>query len=326
MAAGASLSLLPCLTDTDLQQMGITALGARKKLLLAAEELACAVEAAAAGGSSGGSSSQQDGEQEGEATAEAAGRQQQQQQAAEQERRESHARAGTSGVGDWRSLAAGSGGAAVVSILQYFKPTGGGKQRQPARDPGSILSYLRGPDGAPLPAPPPRPGAATAAAGAAAAGRRGGQKQWAHKEVAAAGGGGGKRAWGPRGGQVLPMRPWQLVPGTSFVVDRFCNLPAQVGGRGAAADAWPPPPLRRLRWHAAHATAGVPLHAQGPCPDLPLPAPCCTAVALSPLVPHPLPRRWVSWEAWEPAQTPMRLPGLAWGKGHDFYKCAFIEH
>jgi hypothetical protein len=28
------------------------------------------------------------------------------------------------------------------------------------------------------------------------------------------------------GGQVLPMRPWQVVPGTAFVVDRFCNLPA----------------------------------------------------------------------------------------------------
>ena len=23
-----------------------------------------------------------------------------------------------------------------------------------------------------------------------------------------------------------PIRPWQLVAGTQFVVDRFCNLPA----------------------------------------------------------------------------------------------------
>ena len=39
-----------------------------------------------------------------------------------------------------------------------------------------------------------------------------------------------------RAAQVLPMRAWQLVPGTpGFVVDRFCNLPQQVRGRGGAA-------------------------------------------------------------------------------------------
>ena len=139
------------------------------------------------------------------------------------EGREAHARAEASGVGNWRSLVAGGGGAAVVSILKYFKPVGGGKQHAAAaRDPGCILSYLRAPDGSALPAPP-KPAAAAAGRG----GKAPAQKQWAHKEVAA--GGGGKRKWGPRGGQPQPMRQWQLVPGTPFVVDRFNNLPQQVG-------------------------------------------------------------------------------------------------
>lgn len=38
-----------------------------------------------------------------------------------------------------------------------------------------------------------------------------------------------------RAAQVLPMRQWQLVPGTPFVVDRFCNLPVQVGDAGGTA-------------------------------------------------------------------------------------------
>lgn len=30
-----------------------------------------------------------------------------------------------------------------------------------------------------------------------------------------------------RAATVQPIRQWQLVPGTAFIVDRFCNLPAQ---------------------------------------------------------------------------------------------------
>lgn len=38
-----------------------------------------------------------------------------------------------------------------------------------------------------------------------------------------------RHAWSlaffPRKGGVVPLRPWQLVPGTQFVVDRFDSLP-----------------------------------------------------------------------------------------------------
>ena len=299
--AGAGLSLLPCLTDGDLRAMGVAALGARKKLLLAAEELLEAVEAAAAAaagsavadsGSEAPDQRQQQQQQQGggaglpaaglpPAAAEAQAAAQQRAAAAYrellQERRASHAQAGASGasgggasgLGNWRALAAGGGGPAVVScdILQYFKPVGGGTAKPKAGgappNPGSILAYLRNPDGSTPAAPVPAP----AAKGAAPRGGGGGKpaaQQWAHKAVA---GGGGKRTWGPRramlgrgggwwvwwcgraawstivhepaahahatappvrrGGQVLPMRPWQVVPGTGFVVDRFCNLPPQ---------------------------------------------------------------------------------------------------
>ncbi|KAI7837835.1 hypothetical protein COHA_008323 [Chlorella ohadii] len=192
--AGAGLSLLPCLTDADLQQMGIAALGARKKLLLAAEELADAVEAAA-GGEQGAAEGQQWAQQQepgteaGAAAVAAAGHHYSQllqehaaAAAAEDERRRSHAAAGPSGVGDWRSLVAGGGGAVVTSILNYFKPTGGGKpSKQAAANPGSILSYLKAPDGSSLPVPPPA--AQRPAGGGGRGSGKAGQKQWAHKQA-----------------------------------------------------------------------------------------------------------------------------------------------
>lgn len=200
--------------------MGIAALGARKKLLLAAEELLEAVEVAAGGSGSGGSSEggkaepreggqreggqrwqQQDGGQGGEGAAAVQQTAQQRAAAAYREllyeRRESNARASASGVGNWRTLAAGGGRATVAScdILQYFKPVGGGKQRQVptvAPNPGSILSYLHAPDGSALVASAPAAGA-----GRGRGGKQPAAQQWAHKAVAA-GGGGGKRGWGPR--------------------------------------------------------------------------------------------------------------------------------
>lgn len=207
--AGAGLALLPCLTDTDLQQMGITALGARKKLLLAAEELMEAAEAAVAAEVvvTGCDSAKQEGDEhwqgdEDAVAAAAAARgapasvgQQEEAAALLTQRRQSHAQAGSSGVGDWRALGMGAGGAAVpCSILQYFKPTGSTKKSavQPTAKPGCILSYLKAADGSSLPVP-------RSAQQQQGAGRgKGKQQQWAHKAVAADGGGGGGKRWGPR--------------------------------------------------------------------------------------------------------------------------------
>jgi hypothetical protein len=191
------------LTDQDLQHLGIATLGARKKVLLALEGLLAAAQAAPVAAAPGAEVAPGDERwsEAGQVGAPACNPQQLQQQQQQQleERRLAHAMAGPgggaarSGVGDWRALASGGGGPALVScnILQYFKPLGGGKPAAVARaGRGSILSYMRGADGAPL---PPQ-----AAKQAASRGRgRGGQQQWAHKAVAAEAGGGGKR-WGPR--------------------------------------------------------------------------------------------------------------------------------
>ena len=210
LPAGAGLSLLPCLTDPDLQQMGIAALGARKKLLLGAEEL---TEAALRGGEGGGA-------QEGGGGCQPAAALQQEQQQGEQQGAKMDAAAvaavvttttakdqgrqhlrplenggGDSGVRDWRSLLGAGGATLSCSILQYFKPAEGSgsdrkkRKQQASADPGSILSYLRGADGSSLPPrPAPQPRGAAAAPGK--------PQQWAHK--AAGGGGGGKGRWGPR--------------------------------------------------------------------------------------------------------------------------------
>lgn len=56
------------------------------------------------------------------------------------------------------------------------------------------------------------------------------------------------------------MRQWQLVPGTPFVVDRFCNLPTQVGqeqGTVHAADAARCEILRPRREEAADAAGAL---------------------------------------------------------------------
>lgn len=203
-SAGASLSLLPCLTDADLQQLGVVALGARKKLLLAAEELLEAAEAASTAGRNGSSQEHAAGDlrwQDEPPGPAGQQMQQRQQQERQEERRQSHAKAGVSGVGDWQALAFGAGSAAVsCSILQYFKPQGGGKQAAAVANPGSILSYLTAADGSSLAAKGAKPAAAGQGAGRGRG--RGGKpaaQQWAHKEVAAAGGGaGGGRRWGPR--------------------------------------------------------------------------------------------------------------------------------
>jgi hypothetical protein len=225
--AGAGLPLLPCLTDQDLQQMGVAALGARRKLLLAAEELAEAAaeaEAGAAGGSDGSGGGEAYDQAQGDGRWEDA--QQAAGTAALEERRRSHAQAGASGgggggaggigggsgVGDWRSLMAGSGagsgggsggGGPLVScnILQYFKPTDGGKLAPggaAAPNPGCILSYLKAADGSSLPVPPAAAQQQSGAERGAGRGKQAAGQQWAHKAVAAAGGGGGKRGWGPR--------------------------------------------------------------------------------------------------------------------------------
>lgn len=200
-AAGAGLSLLPCLTDADLRELGIPALGARKKLLLAAEELAEAAEAAGAAGGSGDQAGGEERRQDEPPGTPGQQQQPRQQQGQLEERRQSHARARVSGVGDWRALAAGAGGAAVsCSILQYFKPQGGGKQAEAVPNPGSILSYLKAADGSSLAGRAAKQAAAGQGAGPGRG--RGGKpaaQQWAHKAVAAASGGaGGGKRWGPR--------------------------------------------------------------------------------------------------------------------------------
>ena len=143
------------------------------------------------------------------------------------ERRQSHAQASTSGMGSWRALL-GSAGAALGSRIEaYFHPLGGGKQQRRQQEqqapPGSILAFLKAPDGGAA-ALRSAPGAQQAKGGSGK--ERGPSKQgeWAHKGAAGEGGGGGGR----RTAAAQPLRAWQLVPGTPFVVDRFNNLPGSL--------------------------------------------------------------------------------------------------
>ena len=175
--AGADLALLPFLKDADLQQMGIAALGARKKVLLGARELV----ASGGGGMPPLAASRP-----------------------------------ALPAADFGSVAASYG------IASYFAAPAQLRTTAPveAVAGGPILQYLQGQDGQPPKvAAPPQPPLASSKAQHART------KGWAH--TAAAGGSGkGGRGWGPRAAAVLPFKSWQVVPGTSFVVDRFCNLPA----------------------------------------------------------------------------------------------------
>eukprot|EP00887_Chlorella_sp_A99_P008123 scaffold12.g8123.t1 len=220
--AGADVALLPYLGDEELRQLGVATLGARKMILLAAAELA-PQETAARGG--------------GHAPSAAAACEEGAEAAAAAERLASHGQAGTSsagaGVGSWRALLGSASAALAGSITTYFKPVGGGKraaQEQQQQVPqGSILNFLKPENGATFKLA--APGAAAAAAGGGRGQGRSGPKPqpgpWVHREAVAGsggGGGGGGRRWGPRAAAVQPLRVWQLVPGTQFVVDRFCNL------------------------------------------------------------------------------------------------------
>ncbi|GAB4823565.1 hypothetical protein N2152v2_010611 [Parachlorella kessleri] len=144
-------------------------------------------------------------------------------------------------VGDIQALSGMSGATLFCgNIRRYFqpdpsKPPQQQQQQQPAQ---GILQYFQ-PAGVGPAAKPWKPAAAPAAApGAtrrsatvpAAAGRgRAKQAQWAHKvaEGDGSGAGAGRRFGGGRGAttQAVPLKPWHLVPGTSFVVDRFDKLP-----------------------------------------------------------------------------------------------------
>lgn len=120
---GADLTLLPFLTDADLEQMGMVALGARKKVLLGVAELAArGAELACAGAEveprqcstdTGPLRGDAAGLLPGGSTAAAAG-------AAGQ-----HAGGSSGGVGDWRVLS-GAGGSTlfVGNIRRYFQPDG----------------------------------------------------------------------------------------------------------------------------------------------------------------------------------------------------------
>jgi DNA cross-link repair 1A protein len=183
--AGATLALLPCLTDVDLQQIGIVALGARKKVLLGAAELAAPAPAPPA------------------------------------------ARAVASGAGHFGALAASFG------IASYFAAPPQPEGNTPAATGGgSILRFLRGPDGQ----APKAPLGAPQALAASKALYKKGAKEWAHSGTTAARGGGGQRGGRPAAPQ--PFKSWQLVAGTSFVVDRFNNLP--------------PTPPQQCHWFLTH--------------------------------------------------------------------------
>lgn len=59
------------------------------------------------------------------------------------------------------------------------------------------------------------------AAGGVTKGTSKSKSNWAHADAAA----GKQRKWGGRAAAIHPFKNWQLVAGTNFVVDRFCNLP-----------------------------------------------------------------------------------------------------
>jgi DNA cross-link repair 1A protein len=154
--AGADLALLPLLSEADLEAMGVSTLGARKRVVLAA-----------------------------------------------------------------RALAAPPGGAPPRARPAWPPPRAPAPAAPslapPAPAGGSILKFVVGADGGATRAPPraPPPPARPV--------------DWAHKDARTGrrgfGGGAGVRA-APQ-----PFKPWQLVPGTSFVVDRFSSLPPATPGK-----------------------------------------------------------------------------------------------
>ena len=140
--AGADLSLLPILSNADLQAMGVATIGARKRILLGIAEQKEAQEA-------------------------------------------THSR---------EIAAAGGGGlnSNTNSLLCFFSKGQNNTNNVTTAQPKAK-----------------RPKAS--------------KEGWAHASTAAGGKQGSR--WGSRAAAVHPLRSYQLVGNTNFVVDRFCNLP-----------------------------------------------------------------------------------------------------
>lgn len=147
--AGAGLDLLPVLTDADLQAMGVSTMGARKRILLGAADL----------------------------------------------KEEQEAANGRENI-------------APIAPNEILRNRGTSN---------SLLCFFsKGLPGAEI-APPLD---AKKKTGASSSGAK--PSGWAHSGAAA----GKQRRWGgPKAAAVFPFRDWQLIAGTNFVVDRFCNLP-----------------------------------------------------------------------------------------------------
>lgn len=163
--AGADLHLVSLLSDDDLRQMGVLALGARKKILIAGKYL------------------------------------------------NTKLRASSSGVGDWTSI--GNDGA----IDKYFPRVGSPsaqEEERPRSVSGSILDFIQRPAGAPPLLPNPGRSVTNTT-------QKRKKKDWVHTTVPTAS---KKFVHTTNGAAATRYRSWQLIPGTSFVVDRFCNLPA----------------------------------------------------------------------------------------------------
>jgi DNA cross-link repair 1A protein len=191
--AGADLKLIPLLTDTDLRHMGITALGARKKILLAAHNL-------------------------------------------------NKIQRPTSQTASHNDDAKDIDDVAGNSLKRYFpmlnpppekkkqtnNTTNDGTAAPPPPPPGSILNFVSIPPGAKI--PPPKPPNNN---------KHSNSNAWAHKEATTADAGKTNTRRGftsSRGPQ--PYKSWQLIPGTTFVVDRFNNLP--------------PPSQHQTHWFLTH--------------------------------------------------------------------------
>jgi len=156
----ADLALLSYLTEEDLQQIGVTTLGARKKIKLGADELKQEILR-----------------------------------------------------GDQNT--------------EYKENVSSGAF--PAAPLGSILRFLHSPSLAlnqPLP-PQTTPFSKPMSKLNGSSVKNGkGSNQWAHQASKGRG-----RSWGPKSATIIPFRPWQQVPGTSFIVDRFSNLPPKTPER-----------------------------------------------------------------------------------------------
>ena len=150
--AGAGLDLLPALTDADLKAMGVSTIGARKRILLGAADLKEEQEAAKG--------------------------------------RENIAPIFNMAAENTRSRPGSS------SLLLFFSKGLPTAETAPKLGPQQKKNNS-GPSG-------------------------GKPKGWIHAGATT----GKKRGWGGgKAAAVHPFRDWQLVAGTNFVVDRFCNLP-----------------------------------------------------------------------------------------------------